>query len=172
MYTDASVYNNGQKDIQDAYYAVFLEDGTDDGLMLKHQRIGNHSVNEAEYRGVIAGLQWLHDADIDRPGVIITDSQLVFGHVVEGWRCTLPNLKRYRNRCRKLMAATGAQLLWKPREENKAGWFFQAIVDARRKEKYRKKKEAKRAKRKVVREWTLANPEASGYRVGSLAGLP
>lgn len=166
LYTDASVYNNGQKELQDAYYAVVLEDGSDDGLLLRHQRIGNHSVNEAEYRGVLAALAWLHDEDIDRPAVVITDSQLVYGHVMKDWRCKLPTLRRYRNRVRTLIQATGAEVIWKPREENKAGWYFQSIVEGRRKEKYRKRKEAKRAKRKQVREWTLANPEASGYAGG------
>lgn len=166
LYTDASVYNNGQRELQDAYYAVVLEDGTEEGLLLRHRRIGNHSVNEAEYRGVLAALAWLHDEDIDRPAVIITDSQLVYGHVMKDWRCKMPSLRRYRDRVRHLISATGAEVIWKPREENKAGWFFQGIVDGRRKEKYRKKKEAKRAKRRIVREWTIDNPEVSGYTGG------
>ena len=163
IFCDASVYHNGQPELQDAFFAVVLEDGTHEGLLLRHQHIGNHSVNEAEYRGVIAALQWLHDEDIDRPAVIITDSQLVYGHVVKDWRCSLDTLRRYRNRVRKLMEATGAQVIWKPRAQNKAGWFFQGIVDGKRKAKYRQKKEAKRAKRKIVRQWTLDNPNESGY---------
>lgn len=164
LFSDASVYRNGQPGLQDCYYAVVLQDGTDDGLVLKHVGVGDASVNEGEYLGVIAALHWLHDADLERSGVVITDSMLVYGHVMLDWRCNLDVLRRYRDRVRSLLDATGAELIWKPREENKAGWYFQGIIDRRRKEQYRRKKEAKRGKRRRVRAWTLENPELSGYQ--------
>lgn len=175
LYSDASVYNNGQIGNQKCYYAVVLEDGTEDGLLLKHVGPWEASVNEGEYKGVMAALRWLHDADLDRSAVIITDSKLVWGHVMDGWRCNW-RFVAYRNRVQWLLEATGATLIWKPRGENKAGHFFERVVEHRRKERYRRKGEARRAKRKRVRTWTFDNPEVSGYAGGrglnGSVGLP
>jgi ribonuclease HI len=159
--------------LQDAYYAVVVDDDSDEGLLVAHVGIGNASVNEGEYRGVIAALRWIADADLDTRAVVITDSQLVHGHVIKAWRCSkfdqngqpsiLPVL---RDTVRYLLWLTDSELFWKSRNRNLAGFFFQGIVDARRKEKYRLKKEGRRAKRKKVREWTFDNPETSGYGAG------
>lgn len=185
LYSDSSVYNNGDKEKQDAYYAVFLDDGTPEGKMVAYEHIGNHSVNEGEYLGVIAALTWIADNDLDRRAIVITDSQLVVGHVVgtkvldrttgkfsvRPWHCAeyttdgskspLPEL---RDRVRHLLDLTDSDLIWKRRNRNMAGWFFEKEVERKRKEKYRKKKERKRVKRKRVRKWTLDNPEQSGYK--------
>lgn len=170
VYSDASVYNNGQPGLQDCYYAVVVDDDSDEGKLVVHEGIGDASVNEGEYRGVIDALRWIADEDLDTRAVVITDSQLVHGHVVKDWRCAkfdqqgnpsvLPQL---RDTVRYLLWLTDAELFWKSRNRNLAGFFFQGIVDARRKEKYRLKKEGRRKKRKTVREWTFENKEISGY---------
>lgn len=164
LYSDASVYNNGQPGLQDCYYAVVLADGSHDGLLLKHVGVGDHSVNEGEYLGVIAALRWLHESDLERSGVIITDSKLVYEQVMMNWNCNSVRMAALRDRARRLLEATDAELIWKSRDENKAGWYFEGLIEQRRKAKYRAKKEASRSKRRKVREWTLSNPELSGYR--------
>lgn len=161
LYSDSSVYQNGQPGKQEAWFAVVLEDGTQEGLLLQHVFIGDHSVNTGEYRGVIAALQWLHAQDLDRWAVVITDSKLVWSHVMDDWRCSA-QFTSYRDRIRWLIEATGATFLWKPRAHNKAGHFFERIVEQRRKDRYRRKGEAKRTKRHVVRVWTFSSPQ-SGY---------
>lgn len=173
VYSDASVYQNGQPGLQDAYYAVVVDDDSDKGLLVAYEGIGDASVNEGEYRGVIAALRWIADEDLDRRAVVITDSQLVYGHVVKGWRCAkydqhgnLSILPRLRDIVQHLLEKTEAELFWKSRNRNLAGFFFQGIVDARRKEKYRAKKEGRRVKRKRVRAWTVNNPDLSGYGLG------
>lgn len=149
---------------------MVLDDGTEDGRLLMDVSIGDASVNEGEYRGVIGALRWAADEDLDGPVVVITDSKLVWGHVTQDWQCAefdkngnksiLPVL---RDQARTLLELLEARLLWKSRNRNMAGWYFEAKVEARRKEKYRTKKEGKRVKRKTVREWTVSNPEISGY---------
>lgn len=170
VYSDASVYNNGQVGLQDCYYAVVVDDDSDEGKLVVHEGIGDASVNEGEYRGVIAALRWIAEADLDQRAVVITDSQLVHGHVVREWRCSkydqngeLSILPILRDQVRYLLWLTDSELFWKSRNRNLAGFFFQGIVDARRKEKYRAKKENRRAKRKTVRAWTFENEELSGY---------
>lgn len=170
LYSDASVYNNGQVGLQDCYYAVVLDDGTETGRLLMDVSIGDASVNEGEYRGVIGALRWAADNDMDDPVVVITDSKLVWGHCTQDWNCAefdkdgkrsmLPIL---RDRVRFLLELLEGRLIWKSRKRNMAGWYFELKVEARRKEKYRTKKEGKRAKRKTVREWTTGNPALSGY---------
>lgn len=170
IYSDSSVLNNGQPGLQDCYYGVVVDDDSDEGKLVAHVGIGDASVNEGEYRGVLAALRWIADEDLDRRAVVITDSQLVHGHVVRDWKCAKidkdgnpSKLPVLRDRVRHMLALTETELFWKSRERNLAGWFFQKIVDKRRKEKYRLKKEGRRAKRKKVRAWTLGNPSISGY---------
>jgi len=170
LYSDASVYNNGQPGLQDCYYAVVLDDGSEEGKLLMDVSIGDASVNEGEYRGVIGALRWVADNDLDEPVVVITDSKLVWGHVTQGWNCAIQDkdgnlsiLPVLRDQARVLLQLLDARLLWKSRNRNMAGWYFEKKVDARRKEKYRTKKEGRRAKRKTIREWTVGNPEISGY---------
>ena len=170
LFSDGSVYNNGQKGCQEAFYAVFLDDGTEEGKLLFHEDIGDASVNEAEYRGVIAALRWISDNDIDEQVIIITDSKLVWGHVLDDWRCAPfdkegnpSKLLAFRDIVRVLLEVTDSRLIWKRRDRNMAGWFFEKEVDRRRKEKYANKKERKRSKRKTVRRWTLSFPDLSGY---------
>jgi len=150
--------------------------------MVAYAEIGDASVNEGEYRGVIAALRWVSNNDIDQPVVIITDSKLVWGHVMDDWRCAPfdkegnpSKLLAFRDIVRVLLEVTDSRLIWKRRDRNMAGWFFEKEVDRRRKEKYANKKERKRSKRKTVRRWTLSNPEQSGYEgrgIDGVIGLP
>jgi len=170
LYCDASVYNNGSRGQQEAYCAVFLDDGTAQGKELVYKAIGDKSVNEGEYEGVISALNWIAENDLDRRAIVITDSQLVYGHVVKGWHCatftkdgresTLPGL---RDRVRYLLELTESDLLWKSRRRNLAGHFFEREVERRRREKYNTKKHKRRSKRTRVRDWTILNPKLSGY---------
>lgn len=169
LYSDCSVYNNGQKGLQEAYYAVVLDDGTVSGKLLMDVFIGDASVNEGEYRGVIAALRWAAD-NADDPVVVISDSKLVVGHVTQGWQCAESDkngnpsqLPILRNQVQHLLGLLESRLIWKRRNRNMAGWYFEKKVEARRKEKYRVKKEKRRVKRKTVREWTTEHPELSGY---------
>ena len=58
--------------------------------------------NEAEYEAVLAGIEYLKTANesykLDREECfIITDSQLVYGHVVKGWKCNFEYLRKLRD---------------------------------------------------------------------------
>jgi len=58
--------------------------------------------NEAEYEAVIAGLTYLKTSNeylkMGREKcVIVTDSQLVYGHVVKNWKCNFAHLRLLRD---------------------------------------------------------------------------
>lgn len=137
LWSDAQVFNNGKPN-QDCYFAVVLDDDTERGLLISHQAIGNETVNVGEYRGVIAALEWAHETESDVH--VITDSQLITGHLFDGYRCS-PALRQYRDRVIELAEATDADLEWKPRAYNKAGWYFDGLLKARKKKKLVKERE-------------------------------
>lgn len=163
LYTDASVLHNGKHRFQDSYCAVVVDNGTYLGKLVRYVHLGSYSVNESEYYGIIEALRWILYNDIEYPCVIITDSQLAYKQVYGFTPCFNDPLYSLRNHTVELLEKTGAKLMWKSRKRNLAGWFFQNLVKQRRKDKYRVRKEKKRGKRKLVRQWTIDNPEISGY---------
>jgi len=93
--------------------------------------------NEAEYEAVIAGLTYLKTCnEVYRMSkekcVIVTDSQLVYGHVVRGWKCNFAHLRLLRdevtNRLHELPFKVDIRQM--AREENEiANELAQAITE-------------------------------------------
>lgn len=62
--------------------------------------------NEAEYEAVLMGLTYLEKSNeyfilSKEKCVIITDSQLVYGHVIKNWKCNFPHLRLLRDEVKK-----------------------------------------------------------------------
>mgnify|MGYP001607600745 CR=1 FL=1 len=151
IWTDCTLF--GEKDNWDCYYTVVLDDEEKEGLghraecvhpgeLWEYVGIGNHTSNEGEYSGVIAALRWALKTN-ERVHVI-TDSNLIDGHVRRGWYCKA-TLIPYRDKVLRLLIETDAVLEWKPRQYNKAGWYN----DKRLKERARDKRERERAQQPV-----------------------
>jgi ribonuclease HI len=93
--------------------------------------------NEAEYEAVIAALTYLKTSnEVYKMGrekcVIVTDSQLVYGHVIRNWKCNFPHLRILRdevkNRLRELPFNVDIRQM--AREENEiANELAQAITE-------------------------------------------
>ena len=93
--------------------------------------------NEAEYEAVIAALTYLRTSNeylkMDREKcVIITDSQLVYGHVVKNWKCNFAHLRLLRDEVRKQLKELPfkVDIRQMAREENEiANELAQAITE-------------------------------------------
>jgi len=73
--------------------------------------------NEAEYSALIQAL--LDERAMG--STIYTDSQLLVGHLTKNWKVKAENLKFLVEIAKKLLSLNGAELVWVPREQNKAG---------------------------------------------------
>ena len=151
IWTDCTLF--GRKDEWDCYFSVVIDNEEDEGLahrrecthpgeLWEYTGIGNHTVNEGEYSGVIAALRWAHETG-ERVHVI-TDSQLIDGHLRRGFICK-ESLRPYRDKVRRLIVETDAMVEWKPRQYNKAGWYN----DLRLRERARDKRDREKAQRPV-----------------------
>jgi ribonuclease HI len=117
IYFDGSSTPNDSKVINYARYAIYVVHG--DGCPDVHwtRAIGNKTNNEAEYEGLKAAYEfaaYYRNEDI----TIYTDSKLVYGQVMKGWKCQ-DKFQRYLAVVRVLLPV--AKLEWIPREENLAG---------------------------------------------------
>jgi ribonuclease HI len=139
-WSDGSVYPN-----KDILFAVVVDDGSSLGHLLAHVDCGKGTVNDAEYQGVIFALKWARDNNIRID--LTTDSQLVDRQVRGVYACTLPRLRVYRDQVRRLLEETGSRLIWRSREANRAGWFFDQVLKDRKK---KKAADAKAARQMVV----------------------
>lgn len=75
--------------------------------------------NEAEYLSLIRLLEHLRDAGDDAPRAITiyTDSNLMVGHLMVGYKVKAPNLRALVEEARVLLIQVGAVLEWREREE-------------------------------------------------------
>jgi len=72
--------------------------------------------NEAEYEGVLSACKNASTRD-----TILTDSKLIYGHCVLGWKCNYKHLQKYVNEITELIYTKVLQLRWIPRDKNAAG---------------------------------------------------
>jgi ribonuclease HI len=73
--------------------------------------------NQAEYAALIEAL---NHKDCENK-TIFTDSQLLVGHLTQGWKVNAEHLKPLRREAGELLAARKCKLEWISRRENKAG---------------------------------------------------
>jgi len=71
--------------------------------------------NEAEYFALIEALKFARDGDR-----IFTDSELVVGQVLKGWKINFEHLRRLNVFVKKILSPN-IQIIWIPRESNYAG---------------------------------------------------
>ncbi len=72
--------------------------------------------NEAEYYALIETLKEVEDGDI-----IYTDSQLLVGQLIKGWKINYKHLQRLVNIAKPLIEGLHIKLIWVNRENNYAG---------------------------------------------------
>jgi len=131
----------------DSYATVVMDDGlgpVSPGILLSYESIGNRTSNESEYSAVIIALEWALNQH-ERVHVI-TDSDLILGHLEKGYRCTL-HLRPYRDRVSELLAQTGAVLEWQGRDANRSGWHNAGVLLERARAKAKRARESREERR-------------------------
>lgn len=98
-------------------YAFVVENGIEPGV--HGDFLGHATNNEAEYRGLIAALEWL-SLRKEKSAAVYMDSLLVVNQVNGKWKIKEPRLMKLAIEARMLMNDTAAILSAVPREENAA----------------------------------------------------
>jgi len=93
----------------------------------------NKTNNEMEYIAIIEAIKFLRDKNIGKKDCIIyTDSKLVYGQVVAGWRVNYEHLRVLRDKVRSLLEMTpfNIEIKWVKRWDNRiANGLAQAITE-------------------------------------------
>lgn len=93
-----------------------------DGKHVLHEGIipcGINTNNFAEYTGVLEGLKYFIDRDLQGTLLIQGDSKLVIEHLKGTWKCKAPNLIPLFIQCRECLSRIPSYTLeWIPREKN------------------------------------------------------
>ena len=110
IWTDGAGSHSPQ---QKARYCVVFEDGSE---IVEDLPPGTTN-NQAEYAGLLRALR----DERSRGAEIFTDSRLLVGQVVEGWRVNAPHLREPVSESQRLLREQKASLIWIPREKNRAG---------------------------------------------------
>ena len=117
IYIDGSSTPNNSKVVNKAKYAVVIH--SDYGNHQWVQDVGNKTNNEAEYEALQAALEFsVGYGHTSEDITIYTDSKLVYGQVMKGWKCQ-EKFRGYLDVIRVLLPI--ARLEWIPREQNLAG---------------------------------------------------
>jgi probable phosphoglycerate mutase len=92
------------------------------GLIIRDhgEAIGVATNNHAEYRGVIAALEFLNEAHPNEPVLIELDSKLVVQQLSGNWKVKHPDIAPLVRRASELMGSRSVELRWIPREKNTA----------------------------------------------------
>lgn len=107
IWVDGSGYNG-----KISRYCILFEGSEPIIKVLKEKKTNN----EMEYKALYEALRTAKGGE-----TIYTDSQLVFGHLIKNWKQNYPHLREIAEKCKKLMTEKNINLVWIPREENKAG---------------------------------------------------
>ncbi len=86
VYVDSGVRNNGVRGSQEACICVYGEGQS--GPVLT-EIIGDFTSNEAEIVAISRGFEW-----VNRPGTILSDSQIAVNMMTGHWRGKAANLKK------------------------------------------------------------------------------
>jgi ribonuclease HI len=112
IWTDGSGWN-GRK----CEYAVVFEDGR----VIRELFQTKCTNNEMEYAGLLRALKECKEGD-----QIITDSQLLVGHVTKRWKVNKDHLRPLVDEAKRLLAEKKATLEWVGRDQNKAGILIES----------------------------------------------
>ncbi len=97
--------------------------------------------NEAEYKAVIAAITYLKSVNTSNDScIIVTDSQLVYGHVIKNWKCNFAHLRVLRDEIRGLLREIPFKLELRAvsrTHTEKANTLAQAITDKEKKDRGR-----------------------------------
>ena len=108
IFFDGSGWNG-----RESKYCVVFEDSRSPILKRFSEKKTN---NEMEYAGLLEALIQAKSGD-----AIFTDSQLIEGQVIKGWKVKAKHLQSLAKKAQSALLEKNATLTWIPREKNKAG---------------------------------------------------
>ena len=102
-----------------AAYGLVIRDDRAEVVFSDAQVIGHATNNVAEYRGLIAGLEWLQlHANAGADVQVRLDSKLVIEQMAGRWRIKDSKLASLAERARQAAAGFDVDYQWVPREQN------------------------------------------------------
>lgn len=109
IYVDGGCHNNQVPDKREAYGSIWFN-----GIIYR-RNYGNCTNNEAEYKSMINGLYLVKSRGI-KGAVIYTDSRLVHGQLVLGYKVKDPKIKVLYDMAKELMKDIEVKIIRVPRE--------------------------------------------------------
>lgn len=98
---------------------------SENGVLIKAYKTKKcMTCNEIEYYALLNALKLIGKND-----TILTDSQLIVGHLTKNWKVRAESLKSIVEKCKKLAEKKEIKIMWIPRNENKAGIILDNIKD-------------------------------------------
>lgn len=101
-----------------ASYGYVIYDSSGQVVRDHGEAIGVATNNHAEYRGVIAALEFLNEAHPNEPVLIELDSKLVVQQLSGNWKVKHADIVPLVRRASELMGSRSVELRWIPREQN------------------------------------------------------
>ena len=112
LITDGGCYPNPGP----AYYSFKVIQDNEIVAEANRQHIGNATNNEAEYSGLLAGLEAVRERLNDGELHIYTDSRLMCNQVRGQWRCKKKHLNPLVERAQKMLSGYNWRIEWLPRD--------------------------------------------------------
>lgn len=110
VYIDGSGWNGRRSG-----YAIRYEESPIPSQIVVHLE-EEFTNNEMEYVALFNALLTAKEGD-----EILTDSQLLVGHITKDWRVNAPHLKTFVKLCKAMVKKNNIKLTWITRNENLAG---------------------------------------------------
>ena len=119
LYFDGNVINQGTEKAQGTASYLLIDKGS--GRQKRETiHLGRVTNNEAEYRGLIQGLETIKEGFRSKVGLkIFGDSKLVINQINGDWQAKSPQMRVYRDKVLDILSRFKSwEASWVPREEN------------------------------------------------------
>jgi len=114
-----------------AAFGTVVSDATNGEVLAEFGEFFEHATNNfAEYRGAIAGLEYVHDLDADARVEVRLDSKLVVEQMSGRWKIKNDDIRKLALRARDAHDPSLVTYTWVPREQNaKADAIVNEVLD-------------------------------------------
>ncbi len=137
-----------------AAYGTVVSDAVSGDVLAEFGEFFEHATNNfAEYRGAIAGLEYVHDRDPDAHVEVRLDSKLVVEQMSGRWKIKSDDIRHLALRARDAHDPSLVTYTWVPREQNaRADGIVNEVLDAA----------LGGGSRELLREWSAESEDVVG----------
>lgn len=130
IFVDAGSKNNGTPQ-QDAECCFVVCDNPEHPLIAR-SHLGSYTNNEAEFLAVEKAFDYIKERGLTQPIIVWSDSRLVVNILNHSWNAEEPRIVVLANRLF-AKAPANVEVLWIPREQNKAGHILEfGVINAQK----------------------------------------